>query len=468
MLLTAGLAPFGWWPLALAGAAVLAGVLADRPLRSRAALGALAGIGFLGPGLFWMSEFSLPGYVLAVLIETGLFTFGAMAVPPGRARIVGFPAALLLAEALRGVWPFGGVPIATLAETQVGGPLTPVVRVGGVLLLAGVVAAFGAGAAALARRRWEGGLALGVVVLVALAAAVAPDGRATGTLDAAVVQGGGPRGTRAVDEPDAPVFERHLAASAAVPPGLDLVLWPEDVVDVEGDVDDTPRGEDVRALADRLDTTLVVGVVEGAGDRFRNRSVAYGSDGDEVASYTKNQRVPFGEYIPFRSLVEDVADVSAVPRDATIGRGPGFLATPGGDFGVLISYEVFFPRRARAAVNAGGEVLLVPTNASSFSTTQMPALEVAAARLRAIETGRDVLQAAPTGFSAVIVADGTVRQQSDLGRQEVLRATVQRRTGRTLYARFGDVPVLVVAAAMLAAAWVSTRRAASPGRRSPG
>ena len=415
-----------------------------------------------------MSEFSAPGYVLAVLIETALFTLGAAAVPPGRGRIMALPAALLLAEGLRGIWPFGGVPIATLAETQAGGPLAPIVRIGGVLLLAGVVAAAGAAGAALWQRRWTPGLAAGGLVLVlTVAGTVAPHGRETGTIDAASVQGGGPRGTRAVDDPDAPVLERHLAASAQVPADTDLVLWPEDVVDVDGDVSDTPEGDALADEARRLGATLVVGVVEGAGNRFRNRSVAYDASGEIVASYTKNQRVPFGEYIPLRSLVEKVADVSAVPRDATVGEEPGFLSTPAGDLGVVISYEVFFPRRARAAVNAGAEVLLVPTNASSFSSTQMPALELAAARLRALETGREVVQAAPTGFSAVIDEDGRVLQVTDLGTAEVLVTQLGLRTGRTVYARFGDVPVVLLALAVLGGAWLRSRGGASPDRRSP-
>jgi apolipoprotein N-acyltransferase len=256
------------------------------------------------------------------------------------------------------------------------------------------------------------------------------------------------------------VFERHLDASGDVPAGLDLVLWPEDVVDVDGEVTTTEEGAALAALADGLDTTLVVGVVEGAGDRFRNRAVAYGPDGEVVDSYTKVLRVPFGEFIPFRSLVERVADVSAVPRDATVGDGPGILRTPAGDLGVVISYEVFFPRRARAAIEAGGDVLLVPTNASSFSTTQMPALELADARLRAIETGRWVLQAAPTGFSAVIDPEGRVRQHSDLGEAALLRATVEQRAGRTLYNRIGDLPVVALAAVALAAVWFTSRRGA--------
>ena len=352
-------------------------------MRGRAAVGAATGIGFLAPGLFWMSEFSAPGYVLAVLVETALFTLGAMAVPPGRWRVVGLPAALLLAEALRGRWPFGGVPIATLAETQVGGPLAFVARLGGPLLIAAVVGLVGAALAASVRNRRPALAAGAVVAVVAVLAAVAPHGRADGTLDAVLVQGGGERGTRADDTPDDVVFQRHLEASAGISPGHDLVLWPEDVVEVHGgDIADSEEGEALSALARSLETTLVAGVVTTVGDRFVNESVAWGPDGRIVDRYVKNQRVPFGEYIPLRSLVERLADVSAVPRDATVGTRPGLL---GGRLGVVISYEVFFPRRARDALRAGAEVLLVPTNASTFSTTQMPALELGAARMRAVE-----------------------------------------------------------------------------------
>src|SRR5205807_9327393 len=95
-------------------------------------------------------------------------------------------------------------------------------------------------------------------------------------------------------------------------------------------------------------------------------AVAWGPGGRIVGRYDKVRRVPFGEYVPLRGLVRHLADLSAVPRDARPGRGPGLLRTPAGPLGVLVSYEVFFEDRARAAVGAGGEVLLVPTNASSY------------------------------------------------------------------------------------------------------
>lgn len=466
LLMTAGLPPFGWWPLALAGAGVLAWLLPGRDWRGRAAVGAGAGLGLVGPGLFWMAEFTSPGYVLSVILETAMVAVAVAAVPAGRWRWVGFPSAVVLVEALRGHWPFEGVPIATLAQTQIGGWLMPTARIGGHLLVAAVVAVAGVALAEAARRRWlpAAGAAALVVALTA-GAVVAPDGRRAGTLRVALVQGGGERGTRAINTSSADVFRAHVQATEAVPGGLDLVLWPEDVVDIEGDVRYTTEGQTLGTIASRLDTTLVAGVVQGSGRRFVNLAVAWGPDGAIVDSYEKNVRVPFGEWIPFRSLVERVADVGAVPRDARVGKGPGVLETPAGDLGTAISWEVFFARRSRAAIGGGGDVLLVPTNAASFSTTQMPAIELGVARLRAVETGRFVLQAAPTGFSAIIGPDGAIRARTDLGARAVITDDVERRTGSTLYTRTGDGPWTAGAAIVLAAAWVVSRprRGASSG-----
>jgi len=159
-------------------------------------------------------------------------------------------------------------------------------------------------------------------------------------------------------------------------------------------------------------------------------------------------------------VISHLADLSAVPRDAIAGRGPGVLVTPAGPLGVMISYEVFFADRARAAVRAGAQVLLVPTNASSYTTSQVPAQELAAARLRAIETGRDVVQAAPTGFSAVVDAHGKVRRRSRLGPPDVVSATITLRDGQTLAVRVGDGPPVMVAVAALVGAslWTKKRR----------
>src|SRR5262249_29892037 len=141
--------------------------------------------------------------------------------------------------------------------------------------------------------------------------------------------------------------------------------------------------------------------------------------------------------------------------------GPGVVRTPVGRLAVSISYEVFFADRARSGVRAGGRLLLVPTNASSYTTSQVPAQELAAARVRAVETGRWVVQAAPAGYSGIIDQRGTVHRRGPLGSASVIQATVQLRDGQTLAMRLGDWPLTLVAVVLLGLAWAPFQTKAS-------
>ncbi len=465
-LLALSLPPWGFWPLAFAGIVLVERAIADQPVGTRFSRGALVGFGLIGPTMSWLKDLTLPGYLVAVVLYSAITGLALAACPPGAGRWLALPGAWVVQEALRGAWPFGGVPLSTLAVGQVGGPLAPLARLGGTLLLGAVTVVVGLAFAALLRRRWWTAVAgLGAVALVVALAGVAPSGEPIGrSLTMAVVQGGGPQGTRAIDTDPRVVFERHLRASADVPPGVDLTLWPEDVVDVERTVTDTKEGRELAALARRLRTTLVVGVVEDAGKtRFRNASVAFGPDGRVVDRYDKVQRVPFGEWVPFRSLIEGVAPASLPERDAIAGRDPATLTTTVGEMGVVISWEVFFGRRARAAVGNGADVLLNPTNGSSFTGTFVQSQQVASSRLRAIETGRWVVQAAPTGFSGFITPDGRVLERTGVGQRAVRVHAVGLRRGLTLYSRAGDLPVVAAGGLALMAAWALTLRR----RRSP-
>ncbi|MDQ3293644.1 MAG: hypothetical protein M3527_04250, partial [Actinomycetota bacterium] len=109
--------------------------------------------------------------------------------------------------------------------------------------------------------------------------------------------------------------------------------------------------------------------------------------------------------------------------------------------------------RARHGVSNDAAVLLNPTNGASFSGTIVQTQQVASSRLRAIETGRWVLQAAPTGFSAIVAPDGTVVQRSGVSERRILTGEVELRRGRTWYVAAGDWPTLAFAAVSLGAGW---------------
>lgn len=511
VLVALSVPPFGWWALAAFGLGGLAWRLAGLPARGRLLAGLLFGIGMFGPTLVWMTAFNAAGYGAVVVLEAAFFALAALVVPPGRGRALAFPTAITLAEAARSAWPLGGLPMGGIPLGQAGGPLLPAARLGGFLLVTGLAATAGVVLAEAAhaigstrsahphrlaapgapwprRQRWafspplagptppghvapgrgrgHAGAALvaaGLMAAILGGAVPAPaGGPALSSLRVAAVQGGGPRGLRAIYQDPTVVYRAELLPTEALHPPLDLVLWPENVIALDQPVATSPVVDQVGRVARALGTTLVAGVTIPVGRaRFLNQAVAWAPSGQVVGTYEKVHRVPFGEYVPGRSFLRHVVNLSDVPRDAIPGHGPGLLPTPAGPLGVMISYEVFFASRARAAVAAGGQLLVVPTDTASYTSSLVPTQEVAADRLRAVEEGRDLVQASPTGYDTMVDARGQVLARSRLGGQQVIEGTLSRRGGRTLYSLAGDLPELALGGAMLVAAWaltVATRR----------
>ncbi len=475
VLLALSLPPWGWWPLGLVGAALLYWRLAGLSLGSRIWSGWLAGLGCYGIGLFWARAFNWYGAVVLILVEAVFFAAAAAATPPRRGRAPAFVGACTLAEAVRLTWPFGGLPLGGVFLGQARGPLVELARLGGPLLITAAVWAGGVAVATLSAALWArrdkigvpsviGGVVVaGGVAALAVAGTLAPDGGApVRTVHAALVQGGGQRGVSKAEIPPSSVFSAQLAAMAAVnrahPPPT-LVLWPEDVVALHRPLTGSAQATLLSRLARQLHTTLLVGVTEPASaTSFRNEVVAWGPSGHIVGVFEKVHRVPFGEYVPLRSLFSHFADLSGVPVDAVPGHATGFMRTPAAPLGLLVSFEIFYAGRSHQSVRAGAELLAVPTNTSSYSTSQVPAQEMAAAIVQSVETGRDLVQAAPTGFSAVVTQRGVVVQRSALGRRQVLFATVALRRGFTPYDHWGDLPVLVFAGLALLTGWARQLR----------
>ena len=112
-----------------------------------------------------------------------------------------------------------------------------------------------------------------------------------------------------------------------------------------------------------------------------------------VARYEKVHRVPFGEYVPDRRFFSHLANLSAVPLDAIPGTATGLLPTPAAPLGAMVSYEVFFADRGRSSSRAGAQLLVVPTNTSSYCTAQVPTQEIAASGSR--PCSRDAISCRP-------------------------------------------------------------------------
>lgn len=456
--------PWGWWPLAFVGIALLDGLLADRGWRQRFTRTWLVAAAWLYPATLWMWDLTAPGYVVAGALFGLYFAVAAALTPPGPGRRLVLPGAIALAEVARWTWPFGGVPLAHLAMSQVDTPIGLVARLGGSLAIVVVVVVVGQALAAAAERALRpAAIGLAVALILVLSGLLHPRPDVVDSVDVALVQGGGPQRTRASSAQQPVVLARHVEASRFISGPVDLIIWPENVVNPGRFLSD----EAARALVDQVarenDASVLAGWFLPVSDTSTvNYQSTITPDGEEIDRYDKVRLVPFGEYVPLRGLIEQLND--EIPgRDVVAGTAEPVLDTPVGPVGVSISWEGFFETRSRRAVADGALLLTNPTNGSSYWLTQVQTQQVASNRLRALENDRWVLQVAPTGFSAVIDPTGDVTQRTGISERAVLEATVEMREGRTLASVVGFWPVVIYGIVAIA-----TGLFVPYSRRSPG
>ena len=459
LLVAASMPPWGWWPLGFIGLAMY-GSVAVRHREKSFSLGFLFATAWFLPSMAWMWFLSAPGYLVAILIFSVLHGFASYIASKLSINDQSHKSALIvchsLAEVVRLSFPFGGVPLATLAIGQVSGPIAGLASLMGVIGITTATLYL-----ALTHRRFRAICVVGFLVLVGN---TWNNTQSTGrTLNLSIVQGGGEQGTHAIDTNPRDVFDVHMAATKTLQPNSqrDAVIWPENAISItnKGLFIDSSEYAEITEEAKRLSVPFVVGITEDAGEgQFTNAQVVIDPDGSITGRYDKVRRVPFGEYMPMRSLLKAIgAPTDLVPRDARAGDSRGWLDVADTRASVAISWEIFFGGRVNEGVADGATFIINPTNGSSYTWTILQTQQIAASRLRALEQGRDVVQISPTGFSAFIDSSGVVHERTSISEQQVVERSIQLRSGRTLYSRMGNA--VYIWALLIAFAWLARRRA---------
>ena len=479
---------FGFWPLAVVSVGAFSIAVHGRRSRTGAWLGLLYGAAFFGPLLHWTGVFVGPVPWLILAVAQAAFLAGLGAVLPLVQRLPGAPAwiaaAWVLQEAVRDRLPFGGFPWGRLAFSQAESPLRWFAALGGapmvtfVVALAGGALASTVACAIAARWRAVAGATAVLVTVPVLGAVLAwplgpPPDRDGPATTVALIQGSVPDLGLAFEERARQVLDNHIAQTAKLAaqiragtvPRPSLVVWPEDASDVDPFQDATAyRAIDASVKA--IGVPILVGaILDGPGPTHRrNAGILWSPATGPGATYIKRHPVPFGEYIPLRSLAEFVSsDAKLVRQDMVGGHGSGVLNTGPYPIGDVICFEVAYDSLVRSSVVAGARLIVVQTNNATFGHTAETYQQLAMSQLRAVENGRTVLQVATTGLSAVIGPDGRLRRRSgELFTPAVLVAAVPLRTSRTPATRLGAIPEFVLAALAVVALACSIR----PIRRS--
>jgi apolipoprotein N-acyltransferase len=481
-----------------------------RPARA-AALGYLAGLTFFGLHLLWIAQFlSWTGGVAWLAwgalsaVQAVVFAAFFALVPATRAlgawRLLVLPAAWAVLELVRAHHPLGGFPWGLLATSQHdGGPLLPLARVVGGFGLAAVIVAVnlalalwlrallaGDGGRRPARSgprrgapvRWPALVGLPLVVaglLGARLAVPAPPAPSGPPLDIAVVQAGlrGGHGL-AQGATTERVFANHVGHTEALArtPGdrPDLVVWGEGAADADP-LTSPDRQAAVARAATAAGAPILLGATTRVDDDHRaTEGLLFTPQGRLADRYQKRRLVPFGEFVPFGSVIGRLVPATrqGVPYDKLPGDRLEPLLIDGVRVGALICWESAYPGDARQLTADGARLLLIMTNNASFGTGAGPRQHLAAGQLRAVEEGRTIVQAAVTGISAVIEPTGATRQATGLYQETVLRAQVPPRAALTPYTRFGRAIeaglIAVTVAGLLLAGLLWRRRGAAADR----
>jgi apolipoprotein N-acyltransferase len=488
--------PYGVWPAAPVGVALLAAAVHRRRLRAGAGLGFLAGVALFAPLLEWTNLHTgyLP-WLLLSLLQAGYLALlgaaGAWVSPLVDRRRWAWPpvtgALWVGQEALRDRTPFGGFPWGRLAFGQDDSPLLRLAVLGGAPLVTFAVALAGGLLVAAAWRRWPGGgswrpVAGHVAALVAVVGAglVAPVGVRGGgdEITVAVVQGNVPRLGLDFNAQRQAVLNNHVDATLALAARVhaggqrrpDLVVWPENSSDIDP-LRNPGAGYRISQAADAVGAPILVGAVLLGPERgqVRNAGLLWrpGSGPDLAQLYTKRHPVPFAEYVPLRDIARRVsAEVDRVRSDFVPGTTAGVLDAGPATLGDVICFEVAYDGLVRDTVTGGGQLLVVQTNNATFDAAEARQ-QLAMVRLRAVEHGRGALMASTVGVSGFVTPDGRVDGATGFNTAAVVVRQVRLGDGRTPATRAGVWPEVALAAlavaALVGAAVLRRRREVAAG-----
>ncbi len=426
-------------------------LLRDASPARGALLGFVFGLAFYGATLYWILRFGELAWAALVLLAAASAALFGLLVPavrrPGHPLRSAFGVAALwtVIDWARAAWPLGGFSWGALGVSQVDNRVTlrvaSVAGVWGVTFLviaaAALITEALAGGGGGGRRAARAILAIALIVAPVLVAFPSAEGT---PVDVASLQVDvrEARGASAGEDIGVAGLNARLHLTLAPNPP-DLAVWGEGALD-PGATGDPATMRAVSEVIARVGApTLIGAVMDDADGRQRTTALLFDGSGAVVDRYDKVHLVPFGEYVPWRSRLSFIDAIDQIPVDRAPGERVHALEVAGVPrFGTPICFENSFPGIPRAMVNDGATFLVVNVNNASYGTTAASDQHLQMSRIRAVEDGRWVVNAAVSGISAFIDPSGRVTASAGLFEPTVLRATIGTSDARTPYVRWGD------------------------------
>ena len=411
-----------FWPLAFVGVFLLLWSLLGRGLWSSFLLGTIAGASFWLSLINWLTLYLGPVPWLALgLLQALFFGIGASLMSLvlnrgplrwnsrwGRIGVVSIVIAAIwtLRESVTSVWPYGGFSWGRLAQSQSESPLAHVVAWVGTSGLSFVVALTATLLFQALREKHKPLLVVPILFFVAAISVPSFVIDISGSTRVLAVQGNSKAGLFDHGAPGE-ILQDHVSGTLPYQgKDIDMVVWPENASDISP-LESQLAALTLTTLSEKMDAPIVAGTITTTSDRRYFNSSLVWSDG-LLAQYDKIHPVPFAEYMPnrefWRMFQPELVDL--VTRDYSFGTRSNVVDINGVLAGIAICFDITDDQQAYEMIAGGAEIILAQTNNADFGKTSENLQQLSIARLRAIETGRSVVNISTVGTSEIISHTG--------------------------------------------------------------
>lgn len=418
-------APFEFWISAFIGLGLWFYLLDKSRPTARFIGSYVYGLGLLLPAQHWTGIYvgNLPWIILG-FVQSLFFIIPAFFCANSiRLKPYIFASSYVLVELLLRTIPFTGFGWSRMSYTQTQSPFSILYPLGGVVLVAWVLAF------SVAIRRLSA-LIL-VLTLISLAVLVPSQITNSGKIKVALIQGGVSKLGLDFNSKPREVFFRHLDQSNRLTESVDLIIWPENAVDI--DVNQNP---DIKKLITEISVTkntpILVGGVTNSPKGLKNQSMLFNPFLGQI--YTKRYLTPFGEYLPIRSIAMRVSTHAKQIDDFTAGDQSQTFKFNAGDFQTLICYELI---NDRFRDEISSNFLVIQTNNATFGDTAQLDQELNIAKVRSLETGRNIAYVSTTGVTSLLSNRGKALQTVEKFKQTELVGEIALVEGKTVAQRYG-------------------------------
>jgi apolipoprotein N-acyltransferase len=438
----------GIWPLMLIGLPLMVFAFRRATIAESIILGAVTGFVYYGAVAKWVSVYlGLMPWLGLVGLQSVLFAIGGIAIGAAwrgvdtlnlhsvSGRLLGsffIAAAWVAREAIAAQWPWGGFGWARVSHGLVESPFRYLVTLFGVTGASAVIVL----AVVAYVLTWQNvtivrgkamqlsGITASVLLLLPgpyLLLASAPEG----SIRIGGVQGNSDSALFSTARQGDAINKHVEAMGDASLDDVDVIIWPENAMDI-----DPLRSADAAALADSISSThgvpFIFGTITVDGDETFNSVLQWEAGRGAVDQYDKVHPVPFAEYLPNREFFYPLAPsmFDMVPRDYSIGTRDTVMTVGDAIAGIAICYDIVDDALFRQMLAEDANVIFAPTNNSDFGRTDQGIQQLGIARIRAVETGRSVVNVSTVGVSAVIAPDGVDLDRLEPFTQGVMVADV--------------------------------------------